>query len=78
MQFISPGLPQFKANLHSHSNLSDGRLTPESMAEAYQARGYSVLAITDHEAPYDHSRLSTPDLCSSSKDRVIILSLLAS
>ena len=61
MQFISPGLPQFKANLHSHSNLSDGRLTPESMAEAYQARGYSVLAITDHEAPYDHSRLSTPD-----------------
>lgn len=58
---ISPDLPQFKANLHSHSNLSDGRLTPEDMVKAYKARGYSILAITDHEAPYDHTDLSTPD-----------------
>ena len=35
---ISPDLPQFKANLHSHSNLSDGKLTPEAMAEAYKSR----------------------------------------
>lgn len=61
MQIISPDLPQFKANLHSHSNLSDGRLTPEALAVAYKAQGYSILAITDHEAPYDHSRLSSPD-----------------
>ena len=61
MRYIPPDTPQYKANLHSHSNLSDGSLTPEAMAEAYQAKGYSVLAITDHEAPYDHSRLSTPD-----------------
>ena len=61
MQIISPDLPQFKANLHSHSKLSDGCLTPEAMAEAYKAQGYSILAITDHEAPYDHSQLSTPD-----------------
>ncbi|MBQ6875181.1 MAG: hypothetical protein IJN46_02970, partial [Lachnospiraceae bacterium] len=27
----------------------------------YKKRGYSVLAITDHEAPYDHSDLTTPD-----------------
>ena len=37
MQIISPDLPQFKANLHSHSKLSDGCLTPEAMAEAYKA-----------------------------------------
>lgn len=61
MQFISSDLPQFKANLHSHSNLSDGSLTPEAMVEAYKEQGYSVLAITDHEAPYDHTNLSTPD-----------------
>ena len=61
MQFISPDLPQFKANLHSHSNLSDGSLSPEAMAQAYKEQGYSVLAITDHEAPYDHTDLSTPD-----------------
>ena len=61
MYQITPDLPQFKANLHSHSNLSDGSLTPEAMAEAYKSRGYSVLAITDHEAPYDHTHLSTSD-----------------
>ena len=61
MYQINPDLPQFKANLPSHSNLSDGKLSPEAMAEAYKSRGYSVLAITDHEAPYDHTHLSTPD-----------------
>ena len=61
MYQITPDLPQFKANLHSHSNLSDGKLSPEAMAEAYKSRGYAVLAITDHEAPYDHTHLSTPD-----------------
>lgn len=61
MQYISPAAPQFKANLHSHSNLSDGVLTPEAMAAAYKERGYSILAVTDHEAPYDHTALSTED-----------------
>ncbi len=61
MQFIAPGAPQFKANLHCHSTLSDGRLTPEELISAYRAAGYSVLAITDHEAPYDHSAHSTKD-----------------
>lgn len=58
MDFISPHTKQFKANLHSHSRLSDGALSPECLAEAYKQRGYEILAITDHEAPYDHSALS--------------------
>ena len=49
---------QFKANLHCHSTLSDGRLTPSQLKEAYMERGYSVLAITDHERPHDHTAIS--------------------
>jgi len=61
MEFISPGSRQLKANLHCHSTLSDGHLTPEALVDAYRKAGYSVLAITDHEAPYDHSAFSTED-----------------
>ena len=52
---------QYKANLHCHSVLSDGKLTPEQLKNAYKERGYSVLAITDHERPGDHSDLSDDD-----------------
>ena len=61
MEFISPGARQYKANLHSHSNLSDGSLTPEELVRAYREQGYSILAITDHEASYDHTAASSPD-----------------
>lgn len=61
MYLISPAKRQFKANLHCHSTLSDGRLTPQELIDAYRAHGYSVLAITDHESPRDHSALSTDD-----------------
>ena len=49
---------QYKANLHCHSNLSDGKLSPEKLKEIYKENGYSVLAITDHEYPYDHSAMT--------------------
>ncbi len=61
MFLISPELTQYKANLHCHSTRSDGRLTPIELRDAYRSRGYAVLAITDHEAPKDHSVLSTDD-----------------
>lgn len=51
----------YKANLHCHSTLSDGRLTPETLKAMYKAHGYSVLAITDHEYLVDHSDMSEPD-----------------
>ncbi len=51
----------YKANLHSHSNWSDGRLSPEEMKNAYKEKGYSVLAITDHEAIFDHTDLNDED-----------------
>lgn len=37
-----------KAELHSHSLWSDGKASILEMAEAAKARGYNVLAITDH------------------------------
>ena len=59
---ISKNRKQYKANLHSHSNLSDGFLSPEEMRDAYANRGYSVLCVSDHEFPCDHSDLTTPDM----------------
>jgi hypothetical protein len=44
----------YKGNLHTHSTLSDGRLSPPAVVEAYQARGYDFIALTDHFiAPFD-------------------------
>lgn len=61
MNFILPDTKQYRANLHCHSTLSDGSLPPEELIRAYRERGYSILAITDHEAPYDHTDASGPD-----------------
>lgn len=38
----------YKANLHCHTVLSDGRWTKEQVKQEYQKRGYSVVAFTDH------------------------------
>lgn len=38
----------YKAQLHTHSNKSDGRLTPAKLIKKYKDKGYSFLAITDH------------------------------
>ena len=68
----------YKANLHCHSTMSDGKLTPEQLRDAYRAQGYSVLCITDHEYLLDRSDLNLPDFLmltgyelyiKSSKDR---------
>lgn len=61
MYLISPNKKQYKANLHCHSTISDGKLTPEALKEAYKERGYSILSITDHEAPCAHNDLSEDD-----------------
>lgn len=59
--YIKKGAPQYKANLHSHSTISDGNLTPEEMKQAYRDHGYSILSITDHEVPFDHSDMNEKD-----------------
>ena len=59
--FISKNQAQYKANLHSHSTLSDGKLSPSEVKQIYRDHGYSILALTDHDHPADHSDLSERD-----------------
>ena len=58
-------LPQvdryFKANLHTHSTISDGQLSPQEVKQAYKDLGYQILAITDHNIIVDHSAMTEPD-----------------
>ncbi len=58
-QYLLPsGLPEFKANLHCHTTLSDGKLTPEQVKESYLGAGYSVVAFSDHDAFFPHNDLT--------------------
>ncbi len=38
----------YRGNLHTHTTMSDGELTPDETARLYRDAGYSFLAITDH------------------------------
>lgn len=48
----------YRANLHCHSTISDGQLSPAEIKDAYKAKGYSIVAYTDHEILLDHSDLN--------------------
>ncbi len=48
----------YRANLHTHTVISDGRYTPEEIKEIYKSRGYAVVAFTDHDVMVPH-----PELC---------------
>ena len=51
----------FKTNLHTHSTISDGKLSPEEVKAGYKAKGYQVLCLTDHNVIIDHSAMNDPD-----------------
>ena len=48
----------YKANLHCHTNVSDGKKTPQEVKELYQKKGYSIVAYTDHNAFIPHNDLT--------------------
>lgn len=48
----------YKANLHCHTTISDGEKTPEEIKELYVARGYQIVAYTDHEVLVLHDDLN--------------------
>lgn len=58
---LPPVKQQFKANLHTHSRLSDGSLTPAEVKELFHNAGFSIVAMTDHNIVADHSELSDED-----------------
>ncbi|MHB8950827.1 MAG: 3',5'-nucleoside bisphosphate phosphatase [Rhodoferax sp.] len=41
--------PPINADLHSHSTVSDGTLTPEELAGRAKANGVALWALTDHD-----------------------------
>ncbi|WP_433160717.1 CehA/McbA family metallohydrolase [Kribbella sp. CA-247076] len=41
----------WRGNLHTHSDRSDGALSPAETARVYREAGYDFLAITDHFRP---------------------------
>ena len=61
IDLLPKNLKYYKANLHSHSTLSDGRATPEEIKKAYKEKGYSVLALTDHNVFIPHNDLTEAD-----------------
>ncbi|MCQ2796721.1 MAG: CehA/McbA family metallohydrolase [Bacilli bacterium] len=58
---INPNLRWCKANLHCHTNHSDGYFTPEEIKKYYKAKGYQIVAYTDHELLFDNSYLCDKD-----------------
>lgn len=55
---LPEGATYYKANLHCHTCISDGKLTPEEIKELYKERGYSVVAFTDHRIYRNHTELN--------------------
>ena len=47
----------YKANLHCHTTVSDGSMTPEEVKAHYKAAGYSILALTDHHIIGDANKV---------------------
>ena len=50
--------PYFKANLHCHTTISDGRVSKETIKEHYKKNGYSIVAFTDHDVLVPHPELN--------------------
>ena len=48
MNFYGETLPVFRANLHTHTKISDGAFPPDYVVGFYHAEGYDVLAFSDH------------------------------
>ena len=61
MKNLLPSVKKYyRANLHSHSNITDASKTPEEMKEFYKKRGYEILCISDHNVIIDFSYLNEP------------------
>lgn len=48
IDFFGRTLNAYKANLHTHTTVSDGIYSPQEIISMYQQQGYDALALTDH------------------------------
>ncbi len=53
--------PFYKANLHCHTKLSDGRMTAAEVKAHYKKNGYSIVAFTDHSKYATYPELADAD-----------------
>ncbi len=51
----------YKGNLHSHSTVSDGMLTPEEVVALYQKNGYHFLSLSEHDIYSDYRDVFNTD-----------------
>ena len=42
------GKKRWKVNLHTHTSVSDGKLSPTEVLARYREKGYDAVALTDH------------------------------
>ena len=58
-KYLLPKDGQFyKAAMHVHTKVPDGKFSPEEVKRAYKELGYSINAYTDHEVFVPHNDLS--------------------
>ena len=62
----------FKGNMHCHTNISDGHLTPTEIKELYKSNGYNFVAYTDHEVIVNHSDLDDGDFIAITSQELTI------
>jgi len=55
---LPDGCRSYKANMHCHSTVSDGKFTPQQLKDLYMDKGYSIVAFTDHERIAPQNALS--------------------
>jgi len=48
----------YKANMHCHTTVSDGKLAPQQVKDMYKAKGYSIVAFSDHNILVNQSELN--------------------
>jgi hypothetical protein len=51
----------YKGNLHTHTTVSDGDLSPADMCQVYREHGYDFVYLTDHHRVTDVGGLSSQD-----------------
>lgn len=58
IDLLNSARPFYKANLHCHTTLSDGRKTPQQIKDLYTRMGYAIVAYTDHNILVPHDELT--------------------
>lgn len=51
-----------KVDLHTHTNLSDGKLSPAELLQRAKGNGIEILSITDHDTVAGYVKIKQPSL----------------